>query len=102
VCFTSILSLAAVVLRLGVASLDSFRVPAYSGLHDPVRGLHGDCAPLLFVELFLPCSVTTGLRCGSGSGGCVDISIRSESGVDPYFCLSMSNPLVAWQKECFF
>jgi hypothetical protein len=81
VCFTSILSLAAVVLRLGVASLDSFRVPAYSGLHDPVRGLHGDCAPLLFVELFLPCSVTTGLRCGSGSvrlcGHLYPIRVRS-------------------------
>jgi hypothetical protein len=40
--FTSISLLAVVVLWLGAASLDSFRNPAYSGLLDPVRGLHGD------------------------------------------------------------
>jgi hypothetical protein len=34
--------LAAVALWLGAESLDSFGDPAYSGLCDPVRGLHGD------------------------------------------------------------
>jgi hypothetical protein len=28
--------------------------------------------------------------------GCVDISIQFRQGIDPYFCLSMSNPLVRW------
>jgi hypothetical protein len=40
--FTLILPLADVVLRLGAASLDLFGDPAYSDLHDPVRGPHGD------------------------------------------------------------
>jgi hypothetical protein len=40
--FTSIHTLAAIVLQLGVASFDSFEDLAYNGLHDPVRGLHGD------------------------------------------------------------
>jgi hypothetical protein len=40
--FTSIHTLAAIVLQLGVASFDSFGDLAYNGLHDPVRGLHGD------------------------------------------------------------
>jgi hypothetical protein len=39
---TSISLLAAAVLWLRAASLDSFEDHAYSGLHDPVRGLHGD------------------------------------------------------------
>jgi hypothetical protein len=34
--------LAAAVLCLGATSLDSFEGPAYCGLCDPVRGLHGD------------------------------------------------------------
>jgi hypothetical protein len=40
--FTSISPLAATILWLGAASLDSFGDPAYSGLRNPVRGLHGD------------------------------------------------------------
>jgi hypothetical protein len=34
--------------------------------------------------------------------GCVDISIRCRQGIDPYSCLSMSNPPVGWQREWFF
>jgi hypothetical protein len=34
--------------------------------------------------------------------GCVDISVRSGKGIDSYFCFLMSNPLVGWQRECFF
>jgi hypothetical protein len=31
-----------------------------------------------------------------------DMSVQSRLGVDSYFCHSMSNPLVRWQKEWFF
>jgi hypothetical protein len=42
-CAVTLISLlVAAVLRLGAASLGSFRDPAYSGLRDPERGLHGD------------------------------------------------------------
>jgi hypothetical protein len=34
--------------------------------------------------------------------GYADIYVQSGPGVDPYLCLSMSNPLVRWQKEWFF
>jgi hypothetical protein len=34
--------------------------------------------------------------------GSVDISVRFGSGIDPYFCLLMSNPPVGWRKEWFF
>jgi hypothetical protein len=34
--------------------------------------------------------------------GCIEIYVRTELGIDPYFCLSVSNPLVGWQKEWFF
>jgi hypothetical protein len=34
--------------------------------------------------------------------GRTDISVRSGPGVDPYFRLLMSNPLVRWQKQSFF
>jgi hypothetical protein len=42
---TLISPLAAVILWLGAASLGSFRDTAYSGLHDPMRGLYGALAP---------------------------------------------------------
>jgi hypothetical protein len=34
--------------------------------------------------------------------GSVDIFVRSGSGVDPYFCFSISDPLVGWRKVWFF
>jgi hypothetical protein len=34
--------------------------------------------------------------------GSVDIFIWSGPGVDPYFCLSMSDPPVGWRKVWFF
>jgi hypothetical protein len=34
--------------------------------------------------------------------GYVDRAVRSEQGIDPYFCLSISNHLVGWQRKCFF
>jgi hypothetical protein len=34
--------------------------------------------------------------------GSVDIFVRSGSGVDPYFCFSIFDPLVGWQKVWFF
>jgi hypothetical protein len=34
--------------------------------------------------------------------GSVDIFIRSKPGVDPYFRLLMSDPLVGWQEVWFF
>jgi hypothetical protein len=34
--------------------------------------------------------------------GSANILVRFGSGVDPYFCLSMSNPSVGWRKEWFF
>jgi hypothetical protein len=67
--FTSISLLAAVVLWLGAAPLDSFRDPTYSGLRDPMRGLYGDCAPLRFIELLLSRSATVGLEHRSGGVG---------------------------------
>jgi hypothetical protein len=33
--------------------------------------------------------------------GCTDIYVRTEPGIDPYFCLSVSNPPVGWRKEWF-
>jgi hypothetical protein len=34
--------------------------------------------------------------------GSMDIFLRSEPGVDPYFCFLMSDPLVGWQEVWFF
>jgi hypothetical protein len=33
---------------------------------------------------------------------CANIYVHTRPGIDPYFCLSVSNPLVGWQKEWFF
>jgi hypothetical protein len=96
---TSICPLAAVVLWLGAASLDSFGDPAYSSLHDPVWVQHGDWAPHRLMELLLPCPAMAGLRRGSGS---VTIFVRSGSRVNPSFCFLMSVPPVGWWKVWFF
>jgi hypothetical protein len=48
----SIPPLATVALSPGVAPSDQFGDPTYCGLHDLVRGLHGDRSPLRPVELF--------------------------------------------------
>jgi hypothetical protein len=34
--------------------------------------------------------------------GCAEIYVHTRPGIDPYFCLSVSNPSVGWQKEWFF
>jgi hypothetical protein len=34
--------------------------------------------------------------------GGVDSFVRSRPGVDPYFCFSISDPLVGWRKVWFF
>jgi hypothetical protein len=34
--------------------------------------------------------------------GCVDVHVRPGQGADPYFCLSVSNPLVGWWRGWFF
>jgi hypothetical protein len=34
--------------------------------------------------------------------GCADIYVRIGLGIDPYFCLLVSNPPVGWWKGCFF
>jgi hypothetical protein len=59
--------LAAAVLWLGVASSDSFEDPAYHGLHNLVRGLHGDRTPLQVVEVLLPHPASVRPRCEGGN-----------------------------------
>jgi hypothetical protein len=34
--------------------------------------------------------------------GCIDVYVCIAGEVDPYFHLSVSNPLVGWQRKCFF
>jgi hypothetical protein len=34
--------------------------------------------------------------------GCVDVYIRTRGEVDPYFQLSVSNPLAGWRRQWFF
>jgi hypothetical protein len=65
----SIPSFAAVVLWLGVASSDSFVDPAYCGLHNLVRGLHGDRTLLQLVELLHPRSALVRPRHGAKGAG---------------------------------
>jgi hypothetical protein len=66
---TLIPPLAIVVLWHGAAASDSFGDPAYYGLHNLVRGLHGDRAPLQLVELLLSHLAPVEPRRGGGDVG---------------------------------
>jgi hypothetical protein len=67
---TPISSLSVVVLWPGITSPDPLRYLAHGDLCDPVRGLYGDLAPLLSMEL-LSRPATTGLwRRNGGFGQC--------------------------------
>jgi hypothetical protein len=91
---TLISLLATTVLWLGAASLDSFGDPAYCGIRDPVRGLHGGLSPTLI------CGTTSSVpgygRARSQKRGSVDIFVHFGSKVDSYFCFLMSDPPVGW------
>jgi hypothetical protein len=55
-----------------------------------------------FWNYFFHIQVRSGSDVEAVVWGSVDISVRSGSGVDPYFRLSMPIPSVGWQKEWFF
>jgi hypothetical protein len=100
--FTFVPPLAAAVLWLGAASFDSFRDPAYHDLCDSMEAFmeiepHFNLSNYFFHVWLRPGSDTEAVV-----WGCVDIYIQTGQGVNPYFILSMSNPLVGWQKEWIF
>jgi hypothetical protein len=78
---TSISLVATIVLWLGDASIDSFATlcEAYMGIEP-----HFDLWNYFFCTRLW---------------GSVDILVRSGPGVDPYFCFSMSDPLVGWHRS---
>jgi hypothetical protein len=85
----SIPPLATVALSPGVAPSDQFGDPTYCGLHDLVRGLHGDRSPLRPVELFFHvlCPLDPNIELAIWGGGV--INVKSEQSVDPYFKIPM-------------
>jgi hypothetical protein len=87
--FTSISPLAAVVLRLGAASLDFL---AYVRIEP-----HFDLC-----NYFFHAQLLSGSDAEATVWGSVDIFVQSRLGVNPYFRFPTSGPLAGWWKVWFF